>query len=97
MTQHFGDAVLSAAGVGHAQAETLAHRLKRLGSAPLQQAGRRHSAWHMRTADGREIDLVLGVERELWAIEIKLATNPSRSHTVCDLAYMIAYASEQLA
>ena len=79
----------------------------------------------MRTADGREIDLVLSVERELWAVEIKLTTNPSRSHmsrlnenadliqadrrflvtrspdtassgthTACDLAHMIAYASE---
>lgn len=45
----------------------------------LQQAGRRFSASHLRTADGREIDLIVDVERELWAIEIKLTTNPSRS------------------
>ena len=45
----------------------------------LQQAGRRFSASHLRTVDGREIDLILNIERELWAIEIKLTTNPSRA------------------
>ncbi len=42
----------------------------------LQQAGRRFEAWHMRTADGREIDLVLKVGSELWAVEVKLTTRP---------------------
>lgn len=91
----------------------------------LQQAGTRFSASHLRTADGREIDLVVNVRQELWAIEIKLTSNPSRSDmarlndtadligahqrflvtrraetvstgtkTVCDLAHMIAHASE---
>lgn len=42
----------------------------------LQQAGRRFDAWHLRTADGREIDLVVRVDRELWAVEVKLTTRP---------------------
>ena len=45
----------------------------------LQQAGRRFGAWHLRTADGREIDLVVRVDRELWAVEVKLTTRPSRA------------------
>lgn len=45
----------------------------------LQQAGRRFSASHLRTSDGREIDLIVNVGQELWAIEIKLTTNPSRT------------------
>lgn len=43
----------------------------------LQQAGHRFDAWHLRTADGREIDLVIRVNRELWAIEVKLTTSPT--------------------
>ena len=42
----------------------------------LQQVGRRFEAWHMRTADGREVDLVLKLGPELWAMEIKLTTRP---------------------
>ena len=42
----------------------------------LQQVGRRFEAWHMRTADGRELDLVLKLGSELWAVEIKLTTRP---------------------
>ncbi len=42
----------------------------------LSQAGHDHEAWHLRTATGREIDLVLRVRREVWAIEIKLTTQP---------------------
>ena len=42
----------------------------------LQQVGRRFEAWHMRTVDGRELDLVLQVGPELWAVEIKLTTRP---------------------
>ena len=30
----------------------------------------------MRTTDGRELDLVLKVGSELWAVEIKLTTRP---------------------
>lgn len=45
----------------------------------LQQAGRRFDAWHLRTTDGREIDLVVRVERELWAVEVKLTTRPGRT------------------
>lgn len=45
----------------------------------LQHAGRRFRAWHLRTADGREIDLLVQRGNELWAVEIKLTTNPSRS------------------
>ena len=46
----------------------------------LQQAGRRFDAWHLRTADRREVDLVLKVGNELWAVEVKLTTQPSRRH-----------------
>ena len=40
----------------------------------LQHADRRWQAWHFRTADGREIDLLLEVDGQLWALEIKLTT-----------------------
>ena len=46
----------------------------------LQQTGRRFEAWHMRTVDGRELDLVLKVGSELWAIEVKLTTQPGPGH-----------------
>ena len=46
----------------------------------LAQAGRRCEAWHMRTADGRELDLVLRVGSELWAVEVKLTTRPGPAH-----------------
>ena len=42
----------------------------------LQHAGLPHSAWHLRTADQREIDLLLAVAGELWALEVKLTTGP---------------------
>lgn len=42
----------------------------------LQQTGRRFDAWHLRTVDGREVDLVLRVDTKLWAVEIKLTTRP---------------------
>ena len=45
----------------------------------LTQIGRDFDAWHLRTTSGREIDLVVRVGREIWAIEIKLTTNPSRA------------------
>ena len=43
----------------------------------LDQTGRNYEAWHLRTAAGREIDLVLRIRQEIWAIEIKLTTQPS--------------------
>ena len=33
----------------------------------------------MRAADGLEIDLVVNVRQQLWAIEVKLTCNPSGS------------------
>ncbi len=45
----------------------------------LQQSGRRFSASHLRTVDGREINLIVQLGREVWAIEVKLTSNPSRS------------------
>ena len=42
----------------------------------LQQAGRRWQAHHLHTADQREIDLLLEVDSELWALEIKLTARP---------------------
>lgn len=45
----------------------------------LTQTGRHFDAWHMRTKSGNEIDLVLRVAREIWAIETKLTTNPTRA------------------
>ncbi len=35
--------------------------------------------YHFRTSDGHEIDLVLGTQSELWAIEFKLTSFPSPS------------------
>ena len=46
----------------------------------LLQAGRHFDAWHLRTADGRETDLVLRVGSQLWAVEAKLTTRPTRGH-----------------
>ena len=42
----------------------------------LQHAGRRWQAHHLRTADQRELDLLLEVDSELWALEIKLTARP---------------------
>ena len=54
----------------------------------LQHADRRWRAWHLRAADQREIDLLLEVDTELWALEIKLTTQPRRG----DLARLNATA-----
>jgi uncharacterized protein len=43
----------------------------------LTAAGRHFEAFHMRTSDQYEIDLLLEFSRERWAIEVKLTTNPS--------------------
>lgn len=45
----------------------------------LSSAGRRYDAWHLRTSDGHEIDLLLEVGGELWAIGIKLSSSPAPS------------------
>ncbi len=38
----------------------------------------RHSPFFLRTSDRHEIDIVLELEEEIWAIEIKLTAQPSR-------------------
>ena len=43
----------------------------------LSANGRRFEAFHVRTSDQYEIDLVLSFGRELWAVEVKLTTNPA--------------------
>lgn len=43
----------------------------------LLAAGAPHQAFHFRSSDGYEIDLVVESGRERWAIEIKLTTDPS--------------------
>jgi len=42
----------------------------------LTAVARHHRAYHFRTSDGSEIDLVLETGGDLWAIEIKLTTSP---------------------
>ena len=44
--------------------------------AALQHADRSWRAHHLLTADQREIDLLLEVDGELWALEMKLTTRP---------------------
>ncbi len=43
----------------------------------LSALGARHQGYHLRTRDGQEIDLLLELDGELWAIEAKLTTSPS--------------------
>jgi predicted AAA+ superfamily ATPase len=45
--------------------------------AELAAAGRGHQAHYLRTSDGYEIDLVLDLDGERWAIEVKLTSSPS--------------------
>ena len=45
--------------------------------ASLQSAGRAFEAFHLRTSDQREIDLLISMGTELWAMEIKLTTRPA--------------------
>ena len=45
--------------------------------ATLQSAGARFEAFHLRTSDQREIDLLIDTGTELWAMEIKLTTRPA--------------------
>ena len=42
----------------------------------LQCSGRLFEPYHLRTSDQREIDLLVHVDSELWALEIKLTTRP---------------------
>lgn len=44
----------------------------------LQHADRSCQAWHFRTSDQREIDLLLEVDGQLWALEIKLTARARR-------------------
>jgi hypothetical protein len=43
----------------------------------LSALGRRHQAFHLRTGDGHELDLVLEIDGDLWALEAKLTASPS--------------------
>ncbi len=43
----------------------------------LLARGRNVTPWYVRTSDGYEIDLLLELDAELWAIEIKLTSSPS--------------------
>ena len=45
----------------------------------LQAKGVIYEAFHLRTNDQREIDLLIQIHTELWAIEIKLTSNPGPS------------------
>ncbi len=45
--------------------------------ATLHAAGRPFEAFHLRTSDQREIDLLIRTGTELWAMEIKLTTHPT--------------------
>ena len=45
--------------------------------ATLAVTGRRADPYFLRTADGHEIDLVLDMGRERWAIEVKLTSDPT--------------------
>ena len=47
--------------------------------AALQQADRLFEAYHFRTSDQRQIDLLVQLGTELWAIESRLTTNPRQS------------------
>jgi hypothetical protein len=43
----------------------------------LTALGVAHNAFHFRSSDGHELDLVIESGRERWAIEIKLTSDPS--------------------
>jgi predicted AAA+ superfamily ATPase len=43
----------------------------------LSAVGRPHRAYHLRTSDRHEIDLLLEIDGERWAIEAKLTASPS--------------------
>lgn len=43
----------------------------------LSSRGRNFSAYHFRTSDQHELDLVLDFGQELWAVEVKLTASPT--------------------
>lgn len=43
----------------------------------LSALGRHHRAYHLRTSDRHEIDLLLEIDGKLWAIEAKLTASPN--------------------
>ncbi len=43
----------------------------------LQSSGRSFNAYHFRTSDQKELDLLLEIDSQLWAFEIKLTSSPS--------------------
>ncbi len=45
----------------------------------LSIQGSSSNAHYFRTSDGHEIDLLLDIDDELWAMEIKLTSSPSPS------------------
>ena len=47
------------------------------GHPALSTTGRHFNAYYFRTSDQHELDLVLELDGELWAIEVKLTTSPS--------------------
>jgi len=58
--------------------------------ATLEAIGKRSDAYFLRTSDGYELDIVLRMGKELWAVEIKLTSNPStgdveRLHKTADM------------
>jgi len=57
----------------------------------LSASGRAFDAYHFRTSDGREIDLLLNLEGEKWALEIKLASSvrPADMNRLDDAADLV--------
>ena len=47
--------------------------------------GRAFDPYHLRTSDQREIDLLVQVDSELWALEIKLAPEDLARLNACRL------------
>jgi Holliday junction resolvase-like predicted endonuclease len=43
----------------------------------LSSRGKKFSAYHFRTSDQHELDLVLDFGNELWAVEVKLTSSPT--------------------
>lgn len=67
------DALLSHPAVGASWESHVAEQCLGL----LAALGVPHEAFHFRTSDGHELDLVLEVDRKRWAIEVKLTSDPS--------------------
>ena len=43
----------------------------------LQSSGRSFNAYHFRTSDQKKLDLLLEIDSQIWAFEIKLTSSPS--------------------